>query len=102
MKRHPANKYEDWRDIRKFRTKSLTDLDWLSKCGFDVVELTPYHFRIDGKLDIYPTSGAYHDLINNVRGVIERTHDSTCFGENTIRKSHEIYNFVNQFLNPFK
>lgn len=36
--------------------------------GFDVQELTPYHFRIDGTLDLFPVHKLYHFLPLNVRG----------------------------------
>ena len=33
-----------------------------------IEELTEFHYRLFGKLDIYPTSRKYHNLITNKRG----------------------------------
>ncbi|HNX02159.1 MAG TPA: hypothetical protein PLE33_05945 [Candidatus Cloacimonas sp.] len=44
----------------------------LSKYGYDVKELTPYQFRINGILDIYPTRNKYHFLPMNKRGEIDK------------------------------
>ncbi len=36
--------------------------------GLKIEELTPYQFRIDGDLDIYPTRRKWHDISMNTRG----------------------------------
>lgn len=35
---------------------------------YDVQTLTPYQWRINGVLDVYPKSRAYHDIKRNKRG----------------------------------
>lgn len=38
------------------------------KAKYDVKELTPYQWRINGVLDLYPVSRKWHDIKNNKRG----------------------------------
>jgi hypothetical protein len=40
----------------------------LKNDGFDVEQLTEYQFRINGRLDLFPTHNRYHDTRKNVRG----------------------------------
>lgn len=47
------------------RTKEILEL---GRAGFVVVELTPYCFRIDGRLDLYPIHRRWHDIKANRRG----------------------------------
>lgn len=42
----------------------------LRKKGYRVVELTPYQFRINNQLDIYPVNGKYHNIKTGERGHI--------------------------------
>lgn len=42
----------------------------LRRKEWHVEELTPYQFRIENKLDLYPVTGRYHDLRINRRGWI--------------------------------
>jgi len=51
--------------LQRFRRRAaLTkDLGYFSeKAGWDVVELTEYQFRIENRVDYYPTSGKAFDL----------------------------------------
>lgn len=36
--------------------------------GLEVKQLTPYQFRVNGQLDIYPTNAKWHDLKTGQRG----------------------------------
>ena len=40
----------------------------LRKHGFRVEELTPYCYRVNGVIDLYPTHNRYHNLSNGRRG----------------------------------
>lgn len=43
--------------------------------GFVIQELSPYQFRINGVLDIYPTHHRYHDIKKNRRGGFRHIHE---------------------------
>lgn len=49
---------------RALRRRALTkDLNYFAeKAGWDVVEMTEYQLRIEGRVDYYPTSGKVFDL----------------------------------------
>lgn len=47
------------------RVEQLLDM---KKEGFKIVELSPYQFRVNDVLDIYPIHHRYHDLKKNRRG----------------------------------
>lgn len=36
--------------------------------GYEVRQITEYHFRVDGKLDLYPTRGRWHNMRAGKRG----------------------------------
>ena len=38
--------------------------------GFDVKEVTPFQFRFNDSVDVYPSNKRYHDLTKGVRGDI--------------------------------
>ena len=67
---------EMWHDMREAqqerRAKRLplrtTEILSLKDDGFDVEEKTPYQFRINGRLDLFPTHNRYHDIRKNIRG----------------------------------
>lgn len=40
----------------------------LARNGYDVQELTPYQFRINDALDLYPTQRRFHNLKTQRRG----------------------------------
>lgn len=40
----------------------------LTDHGFKVEQLSPYQFRINDQLDLYPTNKRYHDVIRGTRG----------------------------------
>lgn len=40
----------------------------LAQYGFKVEELSPYQFRVNDQLDLYPTSKKYHDVMRGTRG----------------------------------
>lgn len=40
----------------------------LPEHGFTVTELTPYQFRVNGQIDLYPIHRRYHDVKKNKRG----------------------------------
>lgn len=67
---------ELWKEYRRAQQQRRSDrlgprtdeILALKGKGFDVRELTPYHFRIDGKLDLFPIHRRYHFVAENVRG----------------------------------
>ena len=40
----------------------------LTNLGYKVKQFTPYHFRIDDLIDVFPIHNRYHKLIYNKRG----------------------------------
>lgn len=50
---------------RPQRIQEILDLE---KKGYKVKEMTPYQFRINGQVDIYPTNAKYHIFKGNYRG----------------------------------
>ena len=62
-----SNKYQEKSieaKVTQIRIKQIFDLGQ----SYKIRQLTPYQFRIDEKIDLYPTSGKYHDLIKNEWG----------------------------------
>ena len=67
---------QPWRDSRleqqERRRKRLpirvAELMELKKAGFTIEQKTPYQFRVNGVLDIYPIHNRYHDLQTGERG----------------------------------
>jgi hypothetical protein len=51
----------------------LKELDTAKKAGFRIEEMTPYQFRINGRLDIYPIRRRYHDVKRDARGTYNAT-----------------------------
>lgn len=43
-------------------------VETLRNMGFRVLELTPYHFRVNDEFDFYLPRGKWHDLITGERG----------------------------------
>lgn len=37
-----------------------------------VVQLSEYHFRINGRLDVWPSSGKYYDIKNGAKGTCSK------------------------------
>ena len=71
-----ASDEELWRESRaaqqERRRKRLplrvAELMELRKAGFTIEQKTPYQFRVNGVLDIYPIHNRYHDLKTGERG----------------------------------
>lgn len=60
--------------VRKEKTRNFTKCEIQDLCdemGFKVQHLTEYHVRIEGRLDIYPTSRKYHLFKHGERGEIQ-------------------------------
>lgn len=67
-------RYNDGLKIRKANNRNLTHCKVLDLCqekGYELVHLTEYHVRINGKLDVFPTSNKYHDLRKGTWGVLD-------------------------------
>lgn len=58
-------KFEKPRDITERRKSYLPEL---ANAGYTVDRLTPFQFRINGRLDIYPTNARFHDIKTGKRG----------------------------------
>jgi hypothetical protein len=57
--------------MRKKRRAQFHDtVREFQKLGFEVKEMTPFCFRFNDSVDIYPSNKRYHDLTKNVRGDI--------------------------------
>ena len=54
-----SRRNEFWQVIKEFR-----------RLGFEVREITPYQFRFNDCLDIYPSNKRYHELAKRSRGDI--------------------------------
>lgn len=48
--------------------KGRGEIERLKTKGYRIHEFTPYQFRINDVLDIYPMNKKWHDLVNNKRG----------------------------------
>ena len=57
MRRSRRNEF--WQVIKEFR-----------RLGFEVREITPYQFRFNDCLDIYPSNKRYRELVKRSRGDI--------------------------------
>lgn len=58
------------RERKHRRSEQIPELLELEKQGYDirVVNEAGYQFRVNGRLDVYPTNKRWHDLKKNVRG----------------------------------
>lgn len=65
-----------WHDVRHaqrarrikrlpVRTRHILELE---RDGYIITPMTPYQFRVNGCLDLYPTHNRWHDLRSNTRG----------------------------------
>jgi hypothetical protein len=67
---------EDYREMRKItyaqkteqRERRTKDILALREAGFIIREITPYQFRVNERLDLFPTWGKWHDIKKNERG----------------------------------
>lgn len=50
------------------RARRTTFLGELVDEGFKIHRFSDYQFRINGRIDIYPTNGKWHDVVTNKRG----------------------------------
>jgi len=62
-------------------SKGEAELEELVAFDYQIVQLSPYHFRINGRLDVWPSSkrwwdrrtfrkGGYDDLVSFVKGFL--------------------------------
>lgn len=59
---------EHKRMIEKSRIENIDDILALDFYGYTVIEITPYHFRINGIMDLFPMSMKYHFIPTKKRG----------------------------------
>lgn len=67
---------EMWKDHRRAQQERRADrlpaateeILALNQAGFTVQKLTDYQFRVNGRLDLFPTHRRYHDVVANRRG----------------------------------
>lgn len=50
------------------RQKGTESIVALWREGYHVVRLTPFQWRINDRLDLFPTNRKYHDTLRNERG----------------------------------
>lgn len=70
---------QDSRTDHKFaqqrrRNKAQKEID-IAISGHAVIFLTPYQIRVDGVLDLYPTSRLYHHIPTKERGSFEKAQE---------------------------
>lgn len=56
------------RNRRRFQFREV--IKEFRDLGFEVKEISPFQFRFNESVDIYPSNKRYHDLIKNIRGDI--------------------------------
>jgi len=62
---------EDMRIMRDRRRQRLKEaIRNFRGMGFEVVEISPYQYRFNNTLDIYPSNKRFHDLTKDTRGDI--------------------------------
>ncbi len=49
-------------------TERTKEVRALTELGHKVVELTPYQFRIDDSIDLFPVNRKFHNIKTNERG----------------------------------
>lgn len=63
---------EHKKDVRENKQEQLArrtaQLLELRDEGFDIKALTQFQYRVNGRLDIYPVWGKWHDIKHNKRG----------------------------------
>ncbi len=76
------------RGIReKQREKRTKAIEGLSVAGYKVRKLTEYQYRINDRLDIYPTWAKWHDIKTGARGEF---------------KGKRVIEFVDEFFDEIK
>lgn len=55
-------------DDEEYRDKAAERAANLQRLGFAVEIKTPYHFRVNGRLDVYHVNKRWHDIEKNERG----------------------------------
>lgn len=60
---------KEMRQMRERRRLNFEDVwDQLIKRGHQIKQMSPYQFRVDDVLDVYPSNKRWHDIKNNRRG----------------------------------
>lgn len=52
----------------KRRSARSLEISQLQQDGFKVQRITPYQFRVNGRLDLYPVNNRFHDIKTGRRG----------------------------------
>lgn len=63
----------EWRNEK--REAGAADIKTLSALGYDVRVISEFCFRIDGKLDLFPTRGRFHNIRSGKRGNYDSASD---------------------------
>lgn len=65
------------------------ELKAIRKAGFDVLELTPYQFRVNHVIDLYPKRRKFHNIKSKQRGhyPIERKELLEFLNQQTVAES---------------
>lgn len=67
------SKIQRQRQVRQSRRdKATEEIIQLKEKGYLVISLTPYQFRINGILDLYPTNHRYHHIPTDKRGSYDK------------------------------
>jgi hypothetical protein len=97
MSRTLANKNLDRNlEVKRIYENALRQISALRQEGVEIKELSPFHFRVQGYLDVFPKSLSWHNIKTNSRGTLVRMWDSLMDnGKGTgISQTQELYNFI--------
>jgi hypothetical protein len=65
------------------------EIEILQKRGYQVHELTPYQFRVESILDLYPKRRRYHNITTQERGHYPPAKDLPAFVEAQVKARTE-------------
>lgn len=63
-----AEQMDNMRQRRRWQFKQV--IREFERMGFVVEEISPFQYRFNDSVDVYPSNKRYHDLIKKVRGDI--------------------------------
>ena len=73
MENEDSELWINYREAQRGRRKErlpirVGEIMELNEMGFEVDQKSPYHFRINKRLDLFPTHNRWHDIERNKRG----------------------------------
>ena len=64
-----SNKYLCWDIEKQVTALRVVEIEALADKGYQVKKVTPYQYRINNRIDLFPTGGKYHDIKTGERGL---------------------------------